>query len=262
MKSKFFLKGIVYMLLFFAACKIPQIAEKQIGKKLPPSFQESMDSSTAAHLNWREYFKDPNLIALIDSALKNNQELHMMNQEIRIRSNEVMARKGDYRPFVNIGAAAGAEKVGRYTNIGASEATTEIKPGQETPEPLPDFKISAVASWELDIWHKLRNAKQAAYNQYLSSIEGKNFMVTNLIAEISHSYYELLALDNQLEIVNQNIEVLNNAVNIVRLQKEATRVTELAVKKFEAEVFKTKSIQFDIQQQIVITENRIIQTFA
>lgn len=257
MINRKFFQGLLCLLLFLDACKTPQITEKEITKNTQSTYQGSLDTNTVAHLNWRDYFKDQNLIALIDSALNNNQELHIMTQEIRMSNNEVLARKGEYKPFVNLGGAAGAEKVGRYTNIGASEATTEIKPGKETPEPLPDFKVSAIASWELDIWHKLRNAKQAAFNRYLASIEGKNFMITNLIAEISDSYYELLALDNQLEIVNQNIEVLNNALNIVRLQKEATRVTELAVKKFEAEVFKTKSLQFDIQQQIVITENKI-----
>lgn len=174
-------------------------------------------------MNWRQYFQDPYLNALIDSALNHNQELNIMNQEIRMKSNEVLARKGEYQPFVNLGGAMGAEKVGRYTNIGASEATTDIKPGIETPEPLPDFKMSAFASWEIDIWHKLRNAKKAAFSQYLASIEGKNFMVTNLIAEIANAYYELLALDNQLLIVNQNIEILNNAVQICTIAKKKLR---------------------------------------
>ncbi len=257
MINKKFIHVFLFIMIYIAACKTPYIAEKEIVQIPKESFQGSQDSTNAATMNWRQYFQDPYLNALIDSALNHNQELNIMNQEIRMKSNEVLARKGEYQPFVNLGGAMGAEKVGRYTNIGASEATTDIKPGIETPEPLPDFKMSAFASWEIDIWHKLRNAKKAAFSQYLASIEGKNFMVTNLIAEIANAYYELLALDNQLLIVNQNIEILNNAVQIVRLQKEATKVTELAVKKFEAEVYKTKSLQYDIQQQIVVVENNI-----
>jgi NodT family efflux transporter outer membrane factor (OMF) lipoprotein len=117
--------------------------------------------------------------------------------------------------------------------------------------------VGVFATWEVDIWHKLRNAKKAAVNRYLSTVEGKNFMVTNLIAEIANSYYELLALDNQLEIVKQNIEIQGNALEIVKLQKEANRVTELAVRRFEAQVLNTRSLQYDIQQRIVETENRI-----
>ena len=93
--------------------------------------------------------------------------------------------------------------------------------------------------------------------RYLGSVEGKNFMVTNLIAEIANSYYELLALDNELAIVKQNIEIQNNAFEIVKYQKTAARVTELAVRRFEAQVLNTKSLQYGIQQDIIEVENRI-----
>ena len=191
------------------------------------------------------------------TALQNNQELNITLQEIEIARNEVRARKGEYLPFIGLGASAGVDKVGRYTNIGASEATTEIKPGKETPEPLQDYMVGAYATWEIDIWNKLHNAKKAAVSRYLSTVEGKNFMVTNLIAEIAHSYYELLALDNQLDIVKKNIEIQTNALEIVKLQKEATRVTELAVRRFEAQVLNTQGLQYGIQQRITETENRI-----
>ncbi len=75
--------------------------------------------------------------------------------------------------------------------------------------------------------------------------------------EIANSYYELLALDNQFEIVKQNIELQKNALGIVKVQKEAARATELAVQKFEAEVLKSQSLEFDILQRIKETENRI-----
>ncbi|MEO5997612.1 MAG: TolC family protein, partial [Chitinophagaceae bacterium] len=92
---------------------------------------------------------------------------------------------------------------------------------------------------------------------YMSTIEGKNFVLTNLVAEVANSYYELLALDNQLEIVQQSISLQKNALEIVKIQKEATRATELAVKKFEAEVLKSQSLEFEILQNIKVTENKI-----
>jgi NodT family efflux transporter outer membrane factor (OMF) lipoprotein len=113
------------------------------------------------------------------------------------------------------------------------------------------------ASWEVDIWKKLRTAKKSAMLKYLSTTEGRNFMVTNLIAEIANSYYELMALDNRLEILKRNIEIQQNALEIVKLEKQAAKVTELAVRKFEAEVLKNQSRQFEIMQSITETENRI-----
>jgi outer membrane protein TolC len=91
----------------------------------------------------------------------------------------------------------------------------------------------------------------------LATVEGKNFVITNLVAEIASSYYELLAYDNQLEIVKQNIAIQKNALEIVKIQKEAARATELAVQKFEAEVFTSRSMEFDILQKIKETENKI-----
>ncbi|PZR13834.1 MAG: RND transporter, partial [Flavobacterium psychrophilum] len=171
--------------------------------------------------------------------------------------NEIKARKGEYLPFVGLQGGAGLEKVGKYTRNGATESNLEILPGKENPEPLPDYMVGAYANWELDIWGKLRNAKKAAVNRYLSSVEGKNFMVTNLISEISNSYYELLALDNQLDLVKKNIELQTNALEIVKIQKESARVTELAVRRFQAQLLNTQTLQYNIQQRITETENRI-----
>lgn len=238
-------------------CKMPELAQREANTNVPAAYAASRDTVNTAKVKWKDYFTDPHLNELIGIALQNNQELNITMQEIDIAKNEIRARKGEYLPFVGLRGSAEVEKVGRYTSKGANDATTDIKPGIEMPEPLPDYSIGAYANWELDIWKKLRNAKKAAVNRYLSSVEGKNFMVTNLIAEIADSYYELLALDNQLEIVNSNIGIQNNALEIVKLQKESARVTELAVKKFEAEVYKTRSLQFDIQQAIVETENRL-----
>ena len=117
--------------------------------------------------------------------------------------------------------------------------------------------VDVFARWEVDIWHKLRNAKKAAALRFLSSREGRNFTTTNIVAEIATSYYELLSLDTQLAILQNNIEIQKNALKIVQMQKEAAKVTELAVQRFQAQVLNTQSQQYPIQQRIIETENRI-----
>lgn len=256
-KIKYSSLAIASAAFSFTACKLPAVVEKAENKNTPASYNNSQDSTNSAKVKWKEYFTDPYLNALIDSALQNNQELNITLQEIAVTRNEIQARKGEYLPFVGVKAGAGVDKKARYTPQGALEKNVEIAPGKETPEPLGDFLIGAYATWEIDIWNKLHNATKAAINRYVATVEGRNFVITNLIGEIANSYYELLALDNQMDIIKQNIDIQTNALEIVKLQKEASRTTELAVKKFEAEVLKTKSLQFDIQQQIVETENRI-----
>ncbi|NOT75739.1 MAG: TolC family protein [Cyclobacteriaceae bacterium] len=242
--------------LIFTAC-VPSLVRKTENKNAPSSYRGSRDSVNTATVKWKEFFTDPNLTVLIDTALRNNQELNIMLQEINIAKNEVRARKGQYLPFIDVTGGAGVEKVARFTRQGSVEANSNIAPGQEFPDPLPDFMVAANVSWEIDIWKKLRNAKKSAVFSYLSTMEGKNFMVTNLAAEIANSYYELMALDNQLIILKNNIEIQQNALEIVRLQKSAAKVTELAVRRFEAEVLKNQSRQYHIQQEIIETENRI-----
>ena len=242
--------------LVIASCKIPAIAPLTANKPIPKGY-ENVTDTTITTLVWKNYFKDKNLVLLIDTALKNNQELLITLQDIEIAKNDIRMRNGRLLPSIGLGAGAGLEKVGRYTSQGAGDASAEITPGNIVPEELGDFRLAAVANWEVDIWKKLRNAKKAAITRYLSTIEGKNFVVTNLIAEVANSYYELLALDNQLKVVNQNIEIQKNAFEIVKIQKEAARATELAVQKFKAEVLSSQNREFDIRQNIKETENRI-----
>jgi len=235
----------------------PTQAIKKENREVPDTFLGSTDTTNSAQIVWSDFFNDPNLKALIDTALVRNQELNQVMQEVIITSTEIQARKGEYLPFVNIQAGAGMDKVGRYTRNGVVEHSHEITEGKEFPEPLGDLMFGAVASWELDVWKKLRNSKKAAVMNYLSTVEGKNFMTTKLVAEIANSYFELLALDNQLDILNQNIEIQKNALKVVKMQKQAAKVTELAVKRFEAEVAKNQSRIYEVRQQITETENGI-----
>ncbi|WP_264538532.1 TolC family protein [Flavobacterium sp. N1736] len=258
-KFKTYQYGVaVGLCLAVASCKAPQAATPETpSKPVPEAFATSKDTTNMAAIPWHDFFKDQNLVNLIDLALKNNQELLMTLQEIEIAKNDVRVRKGLLLPTVGVRAGAGVEKVGRYTSQGAGDATTEIMPGKETPDPLGDFSVAAYANWEVDIWKKLRNSKKAALTRYLATVEGKNFVVTSLISEIANSYYELLALDSQLDIVKQNIELQSNALEIVKVQKQAARATELAVQKFQAEVLTSKSLEFDIRQKIKEAENKI-----
>lgn len=248
------------ILLSFTACKVPSVVQRNENKIVPDAYvtsNQTKDTINSGKAKWKEYFTDSNLNALIDEALKNNQELNITLQEIEIARNEIRAKKGEYLPFVNFGAGADITKASRNTAQGALEHNINIIPDKENPEPLANYIFGANVSWEMDIWKKLRNAKKAAVNRYLATVEGKNFVVTNLISEIANSYYELLALDNQLEIIKQNIEIQTNALKIVKLEKDATRVTELAVRRFQAQVLHTQELQYSIQQKITETENRI-----
>ncbi len=226
-------------------------AARAPNRDVPDTFDGAADDTNSAKVAWREFFDDAKLTALIDAALANNQELSMVALELDIGGFEVDARKGEYWPKVGARVGTGIEKVGRYTSQGAADEANHV------PEHLPDFSIGLVASWEIDAWGKLRNATRAAAARYLATVEGRNLAVTLLVQELANSYYELLALDAEAEVLRQNLELQREALERVRAQKEAARVTELAVKRFEAEALKTESRTYDVVRRQVALENRI-----
>ncbi len=254
--------GLLCLGLLLQSCapSLPKV--KGADKEMPtlpkefPAFLETEEVSTGV-TPWKDFLNEPALAALVKNALGNNQELNIIRQEINVSNNEVMAREGEYLPRLNFGAGYEAEKVGEFTHQGASDKATEYEPGKTVPEVLHNHEIGLYASWEVDIWARLRNATKAAYYRYLSSVEGQKFMITRVVAEVANTYYELLALDRQLEIVNQYVEILKQAQELLQYQQQAAKVTSLAVKRFTAEVLKNQSRQYELKQRIVQTENHL-----
>lgn len=260
-KTKSIITAIAFALML-AGCKAPKatIVKDEVKENIPLNFQSDGQQDTVQNSGttpWRQFFTDPNLVAPIETALKNNQELLITLQEIEIAKNGVLYKNGKLSPTVAAKLGAGVSKAGRYTSEGAGDATTEIEPGKEMPDPLGNFEGGLVANWEVDIWKKLRTEKKAAIAHYLATVEGKNFVLSNLIEEVADNYYELLALDNQLDIVQQYIKLQERALEISKIQKEAAATTELAVKKFEAELSKSKATAYTIHQEITEKENQI-----
>jgi multidrug efflux system outer membrane protein len=130
-------------------------------------------------------------------------------------------------------------------------------PGKIVPVNLPDFLVGFQTAWEADITGKLRNRKKAAAARYLATTEGRNWLLTNLVAEVATSYYELLSLDHELDIVRETIALQENALNIVTIQKQAGAANELAVKQFRAQVLNTRALELELTQAIVETESKI-----
>ncbi|MDF3821172.1 TolC family protein [Leptospira sp. 96542] len=211
-----------------------------------PQWENSTESENLANQIWTEFYKDPQLVSLVDDAIQNNQELAILEQEINISNNEIMARHGEYLPKLALQGGTGLEKTERFSTPDANSPTLFTRGG-------------LVMSWEVDIWKKLRNATKAAYLRYLSGIEGRRYVLTNLVSEVSNTYYELILLDNQLELVENYIEVLTKVKDMVVLQRDAGRATSLGVKRFEAEVAKNIARRYDLKQNISITENKLNQ---
>jgi NodT family efflux transporter outer membrane factor (OMF) lipoprotein len=204
-----------------------------------------------------EFFNDPMLTNLIDQALGSNRELLILNEEIQIAQNEILARQGAYLPFLTFSTGAGVSKPSKFTPEGVVEDQLQYRPGKFFPDPLPNINGSFNLAWQLDIWRELRNARDAAVLRYSGIIERRNFFVTRMVAEIAEHYYKLMALDKRLETLDQIIELQQRSLKTAQANKEAARGTELPVQRFQAEVSKNQSEKLIVRQEIVEVENKI-----
>jgi multidrug efflux system outer membrane protein len=243
--------------LAFVACKSLDTKLSVPTKELPSTFSSKVDSSNLSKIDWRNFFSDNYLAILVDTALRNNQDLQIALQKIEIARANVKGSKGALFPQIGLNVGDGLRKYGRYTMDGAGNISTEITPGKIVPIDLMNYNVGLQASWEADIWGKIRNQRKSANAQYLASIEGTNFVVSNLVAEIAISYYELLALDNELEIFNQTIIKQKDALEIVKSQKDAGRANELAVQQFTSTLIHSQVLEKETIQKILMMENKI-----
>jgi outer membrane protein, multidrug efflux system len=245
------------LFILITSCKTSKPLDNNTTKGMPVSYAKSKDTANSANINWKQYFTDPNLTSLIDVALKNNLDMLSTLQKIEGAKAGVQLHKGALFPNLNANFAFLQRKFGYYTMDDAGNRTTEIEPGKIIPTNFPDYYVGLQTTWEIDVWGKLKNKKKAAFARYFSNIEGKNLVVTNLIAEIANAYYELLALDNELDIIKENIKLQQNAFELVSVQKETGKANALAVKQFKAQVLNSKALEFEVMQRITETENKI-----
>ena len=236
-----------------------QLLEKKPTFNVPkkyetPQLQGSVAVDSAASISWRHFFSDPDLVALIETALANNQEFNIQMQDIEIAGNEVKEKQAAYLPKVGLGLGGGYIRPSDNTPEGVLDKIIE-----KTVIKNPDFNLNLgpSLSWEVDIWKKLRNAKEAARLRMVAQYEVRNFLISRLVTEIARNYYELMALDTSLKILKENISIQEAAFLKMQALKRYAKANQLGVNRFEAQLNKTKSQRAETSQSIVEKENRL-----
>lgn len=251
---------IILSLLLLAACRTPQTARVNKDLKLPETFQHhSRDSGSMADVNWKSFFSDTTLQSLIQTGLENNPGLGMALQRIRSAQAQLLLARNARLPMLEAMLGGGVTKFGKYTIDGVGNFDTNLSPNiskdQRIPVVTPDLWMGFRSSWEMDIWGRLNDKKKAAFSRLLASEKERQWLVTQLVAQIAQLYYELLSLDTELDILEKNKRLQEDALNVIRIQKTGGRATELAVKQFEAQLYSTSSYLIRVKQAMVETEN-------
>lgn len=254
---KYFSPCFVSIIIILSGCKTTSLNFESAGIQTPASFSVAQNRGNSASVSWAEYFHDPSLVNLIDEALRNNMDLQMAQQRISASKADVLYNKGLLLPSVQASTAAGRMKLGEYSAAWAGNEGGQYANGETMRPEVPDYFVGFQTSWELDVWGKLRSKKRAAISRYFATVEGKNWMVTNLIAQIANTYYQLQALDTELEMIRETIQLQENAVFMVKVQKDVGVSTALAVQQFEARLLSLKSLEREGLQRITEVENSL-----
>lgn len=259
-KSRF-LNGLGILLLFLCSCNINRISETSKKIDIPDSFNADTSSLSIADLSPKDFFTDTTLHKLIDSALINNPDLSIAAERIAIAQSDVLLKRAPLLPSINANVTAGIDKYGKYTMNGVGNFDTNLSPNisgdQKIPSPTPDLFVGFQSYWEIDIWGKLKNRKHAAMKRLLASEKGRQTVITSLVADIAILYYRLLSLNGKMDILRKNIELQEQGLQMIEIQKEGGKVTQLAVEQFSAQLLNTKSEEKKVYQQIVETETKI-----
>lgn len=234
----------------FASCKVTKTYENP-SLKTAGLFREqtATDTTTMANTPWKTLFADPLLSGLIQEGLDQNLDLKNALQNIVQAQATLQQSKAAFLPSLTLDA--------NVTRSKQSEAGLNFPPGININTLTNTFKAQLSTSWEADIWGKLSSTKRSALAAYFRTDAAKRAIQTQLIADIANNYYNLLALDRQLEITQETLKSRIAGVETMKTLKEGAVVNGAAVVQSEASRYATEVTIPDLKRTIRETENAL-----
>lgn len=208
------------------------------------------DSLSMSDLSWKELFNDPYLVQYIDQGLKNNIDIRVAIQQVLAAEAYVKQGKAGFLPTLN----ANADVSRSYFSDNGPQGAQLSGSGKDH---IDQFQIGGNLSWEADIWGKIRSNKRALEADYLRTVAAHQAVKSRLVSNIAATYYQLLALDAQLEITKKSVMVRDSSVSTIQALKDAGNVTQVAVDQNIAQYNSARALQVDLETAIFQTENTL-----
>lgn len=251
LKHTYVSKGVLVILMAFTlqSCFVakdyerPKIVETQ---NLFRTDHLPTDSISMADVSWKTLFTDVHLNQYIEEGLENNIDIRVALQQIIAAEAYYKQGKAGYLPSLNLKATMTHQELARNSQFGSFFNGA-----------LDQYELSGSLSWEADIWGKIRSNKRAFEAGYLKTVAAHQAVKTQLISSIAATYYQLLALDAQLDITKKTIETRESSVETIKALKDAGQVTQVAVDQNIAQYNNAKALQVDLEAAIFRTENTL-----
>ncbi|TDS64351.1 efflux transporter outer membrane subunit [Myroides indicus] len=205
---------------------------------------QGIDTTSSATIPWRTFFRDEYLQGLIEEGLTNNLDVKMSLTRIEAARANLSQSKASFFPDLTVEGTMQRARMSYPQSFGFFKYATL-------------HEVEASTTWELDVWGKLASAKRSAYYKFLKTEVAQQAIQTQLIAQISQYYYQLLVLDRQIDIVECTLENRAQDVHAMKQLKASTIVTEADVVQSEVNYLEAQIALPAIQKQRQEIENAL-----
>jgi multidrug efflux system outer membrane protein len=223
--------------------KRPTASVPDTYRGLSPEQAQKTDSLSLGDQKWWEVFQDEQLRSLIRTALQQNYDLRIAASRILEAQAQLGITRADQYPTVGAGAGISDVRQAQSKFIPAFEGST----GQ----------VNLSAAWQLDFWGKYRRATEAARASLLASEAARQEVTVTLVSDVSRSYFQLRALDSELEISTRTLASRRESLRLTSLLADRGSTSMLDVRQAEQLVFTAAAEIPSLEQQIGQQENFI-----
>lgn len=216
---------------------------------VPKTFRyEPQEVQDIINTIWWRQFQDPVLDGLIAEALAGNKNVKIAAANVEAAEAVLMQVRAPLFPQLGYSGSDTRER--------ASGTLRGSLPGVR-PEPYTTYQAFGTASWELDLWGRIRRQTEAANANVLQTIEARRGVILSLVGQVAKSYLALRGLDEQLAISRRSLVTYGESVRLFELQFKYGQVSEMTVAQARTQYETAAAAIPDIEAQIIQTENAL-----
>jgi outer membrane protein, multidrug efflux system len=239
---------IVVTILLLAGCAIGPDYRKPETASPPAWMVDMQQAKDTANTAWWEQFNDPALNDLIDTALRENYDLRIATARVEEYYGRYGATRADLFPQIGYGASANRTQVSEKSVLGGT-------PGAGTPHNIYQAQFSA--SWEIDLWGKVRRATEAAQADLMSAEDFRSGVILSLVTSVATAYVDLRSLDQQLEIAQQTAKGREESVKLFEIRFKGGNISEMELSQVRSEYYVALAAIPDLEKRVRQQENLI-----
>jgi multidrug efflux system outer membrane protein len=236
---------LILVLGFGAArCAPPKTQPRQPDAPLPQTFADTAATGPSfANQRWFDVFQDQELQTLVNAALTGNTDVRLAATRVLEARAQVGIARADELPSVAVSLSGGGQ---RTPTLGS------------TPERTAGaVALEATGAWDLDFWGRLSQLTAAARANVLATEWARRAVITGLVSDVAGTYFQLRALDLQLDIAQRTLTNRQASLDLARVREQGGAASLLDVRQAEQLVYGAKATIADLQRRIGLSEHEL-----